>query len=255
MKLPTYSILFILILTLSGCNLGNQTNASKSTASPSHFENQHLSVTYAGHSSTLLNDENGFYLSFEIIPIGSYPIDESHFSFALQRVIEDDIGNEYESVKTEVISTNDDGEPLPENKVYFKQYFQPELDKDSKDLSVMFYAKPLYHRQSVLFENLNHDSDNKMLNDLNIAKVQTDGKKLTLYIEDVHQIQGLETTMIHSGEEVYPVFTSTEIGKFNYSLIANYEFAMEIPDPFTLNIKRHRLEDQLWDFPITITLK
>lgn len=255
MKLPIYSFLFIMILTLSGCNLGNQTNVSKSTASPSHFENQHLSVTYAGHSSTLLNDKNGFYLSFEIIPIGSYPIDESHFSFALQRVIEDDIGNEYESVKTEVISTNDDGEPLPENKVYFKQYFQPELAKDSKDLSVMFYAKPLYHRQSVLFENLSHDSDNKRLNDLNIAKVQTDGKKLTLYIEDVHQIQGLETTIIHSGEEIYPVFTSTEVGKFNYSLIANYEFAMEIPDPFTLKIKRHRLQDQLWDFPITISFK
>ncbi|MEB1806182.1 MAG: hypothetical protein LPK26_02565 [Bacillaceae bacterium] len=255
MKLWIYSCLFILILILSGCNLGNPTNASKTTASPSHFENQHLSVTYAGHSSTLLNDENGFYLSFEITPIGSYPIDESHFSFALQRVIEDDLGNQYESIKTEVISTNDAGEPHPENKVYFKQYFQPELNQDSNELAVIFYAKPLYYRQSVLFENLNHNSEQYMLNDLNIAKIQTEGKKLTLYIEDVHQIQGLETTMIHSGEEVYPVFTSTEVGKFNHSLIANYEFAMEIPDPFTLKIKRHRLQDQLWDFPITISFK
>ncbi|WP_216828360.1 hypothetical protein [Alkalihalobacterium elongatum] len=255
MKLTILSYILAITLIISGCSLGNQSKVAKSISSPPYFENQHLSVAYTGHSTSIVNDENAFYLSFEIEQIGPYPIDEKHFSFSLQRVIEDDLGNEYASVKTEVIRTTDDGEALPENKVYFRQYFQPELNSNSAELAVLFYAKPMYYRQSVLFENLKHDVENKVENDLNIARIQTDRNRLMLYIEDVHNVQGIETTILYSGEEIYPVSTSTELGKFNYSVIANYEFAIDIPNPLTLKIKRHRLQDQLWDFPLTITLK
>ncbi len=252
MKLSIRFFMLIVIFILSGCNLGSET---KSTASPSQFENQHLSVAYDGLANTNKDAENGFYMTFQIDQIGPYPLDDKHFSFALQRVIEDDVGNQYESVKTEIITEKENGETLPEGTVYFRQYFKPELNIESSKLSVLFYAKPLYYQQTVLFEELDHDSENVVVNDLNIARVKTDKNKLTLYIEDVHNIQGLETTMVHGGEEIYPVFSSTEIGKFNHSIIANHEFAINIPDPFTLKVKRHRLQDMLWDYPITITLK
>ncbi|WP_209121872.1 hypothetical protein [Alkalihalobacillus sp. BA299] len=256
MKLRGQSIIVMIILSLvlSGCNQGNVSKASKSTATPSQFENQHLSVTYEGHSNAVVDNENGFYLSFQIDQLGPYPIDDKHFSFALQKTIEDNLGNEYESIKTEVLTTKDNGEPLPEKTIYFRQYFKPELKEDSRYLPVMFFAKPLYYKKTLLFENLEHNTENDIVNDLNIARVEADKKKLTLYIEDVHNIQGLEATLIHSEEEIYPIFASTETSQFNHSVVAHYEFAVDIPDPFTLKIKRHRLQDQLWEFPLTITL-
>lgn len=245
-------LLFVLILLLTGCSQIDANNKKQTAVTKQ--ETEQLAVSFIEAESATIDNQDGFYLRFAVKQLSGEPLQAEDYSFSLQDVLKDKDGYEYQALLNERLLTDQAGDPLPSDTVHFRQFFTPRLSNNLSTLPVSFFINPTYYKRDVIFENISAKSENVHNNDLILERVNIDGKKLSLFLTDVHQVKGLEIALLQDGEVIYPVFSKTEYGKLSNSLTVDFEFAKTLPELFSLKVTRHRLQDIVVELPFNIPI-
>ncbi|WP_142302818.1 hypothetical protein [Bacillus sp. FJAT-45350] len=240
------------MMTLAGCY---NTNTNELPSVITENNNQRLHVSYQGTEHTVINDSEGFYLLFEISHLDGPKLTKDNFDFSLLNILKDNNGTEYTSLSKEIVTNDENGEPLPEGTLAFKQFFTPKLDSNEEKINLSFFIKPLYYSRDIIFENISEDINLLTKNDMTIGELKTEENKLSVKIGDVHDIRGLEVSMIYDGEEIFPAFSSTDVNQEVNQMQATYTFTNNIPPTFSLKFTRHRLQDIVWEFPLMLPVE
>ncbi len=212
--------------------------------------NSHIHVSFTGMEKGEWNGEEGFFVYIEAKSLLDYKTDD--FSYTLQRTLYDEQSRSYETKHSEILSTDINNQPLEDRTVLIKQFFSPSPPKDIDTLDIHVFVRPDYYTRSILFSNLKDGDTNIMNNDFYINDVKINKKTLAFRAHDVHEIKGLDVSLIQDKEQIYPFFRSTDYNEETNELYATYEFAQALPEAITLQITRLRLQENIWEFPLTI---
>lgn len=234
--------LFIIILNLLVACSSNQANDKKQKAITEQ-ETEQLAVSFVEVKKGKINDIDGFFIRFAIKQLSGEPFETERYSFTLQDILIDKNERRYKAITSELLTTDQAGDPLPEDTVHFQQFFGPLLSNDLTTLPVTFYIKPTYYEREIIFEDVSPQSTPLQKNDLTIERIAVNDKKLSLFITDVHDTKGIEVTLLIDGETIFPVFSNTEYGKLSNSVAIDFEFALPLPESFSLKVTRYRLND------------
>ncbi|UOE93235.1 hypothetical protein [Alkalihalobacillus sp. LMS39] len=243
----------IILFLLVGCSTVSQEAEDTDILM---MENEDIRVSYLQMLPEEQDGEAGFSVYFSIEQLGSTPITEDNYSFTLQRTITDYEGNAYETLTNERLTVDMEGDPLPEGTVFFKQFFTPEIIEETSILPVSFFTKPIYQRD-IIFETISFEQAHEPIhnNGLTIHKFEVEKDKLSIVVEDVHPVNGLKMTLIKDGEELYPLSSLTHVSDDSNHMSVQFQFAQPIPDPFTIKLSRHRIEEIIWEFPFEIEVE
>lgn len=210
-------------------------------------QNSHLHVEFETIETGEWDGQQGFFITIAATStMDQYQAEQ--FSFALDSVLTDENGATYEALHSETLP------PLESNEdqIRMRQFYTPELPNNLSRLDITVFAKPLYYKREIVIPEMTDGTTNRFINDLVINRAETDGGRLTIEISDIQPISGLSLSLIQDDEEIYPVFSTTRYREDTNQLMASYDFATPLPDSFTLKLTRLRLQEQIWQLPLTI---
>ncbi len=235
--------LLALLLFLSGCQDHSPSNDLVMAA-----ENNRIQVSFDRLEEAEWEGNKGFYIYVTASSLLDTYKAEDDFLFALNSTITDDNSEVYQALFSETIAND-------ENSVTIKQFYSPFPGHSLDSLDITVYAKPTYYKRKVIFQDLEKEMSNQIMNDLFLETVSVQGNEIQLQIFDIHDLHGLTVSLLQDNEEIYPAFSRTSYDPNQNFLTASYEFTNKVPDRFTLVFKRLKLQEQIWEFPLTIPIK
>lgn len=246
--MKAFFLLILLSFLLSACK------STEPSQSELHLEseNSHLRIQFENIEIGEWENQPGFFLSVSATSLLSEYDASDDYRYTMDSILIDENGQTYEATYKETAPADNDS--AEEEQVIIRQFFTPPISTEIEQLNVKVYTKPLYYQREVVFSNVQDGMINLINNDLILEKVIIDDRKLEIQVADIHEIKGLELSLIEKNEEIYPVFTTTDYNDETHRLLATYEFAKPLSDSLTLKLTRLRLQEQIWEYPLTIPI-
>jgi hypothetical protein len=232
-------LFFIFLLT--GCqNSSISTNELVLTA-----DNNRIKVQFDKIEEAEWEGKTGFFIHILATSLVEEYSAKDDFLYTLDSTIMDQNNQIHQALFSETLE-------LDSNSVLIKQFYTSVLNDSIESMHINVYVKPNYYERKVVFQNLENQMNNLLMNDLFIEAIQVEDKVINLSIFDVHDLTGLSVSLHQENEDIYPAFTRTNYDEKINHLTASYEFTKALPDTFTLTFNRLKLQDKIWEFPLTI---
>ncbi|WP_158736072.1 hypothetical protein [Alteribacillus sp. YIM 98480] len=239
-------ILFLFIA--AGCSSSSSEERLKEELNTS-FSNSLYEIEFEKLEESRYEGKDGFFLHYSITsPDESRELSPSDIDMTFSKVIEDEFGNEH-SIYQETEMKTDQEE---NNVLRIKQFFTTSLHHDSEQL-ISTAQLVLHPNKTVRFDQVKKDKIPISRDELTIQDMEWNDNKLTLTATDVLDIQNVEWSILSEGEQIYPVFTNSITEEEHY-FKGEFEFAVELEEPFTIIAERSDSSELIWELPFVIPI-
>ncbi|ERN52737.1 hypothetical protein M3689_01820 [Alkalihalophilus marmarensis] len=237
----------MLLIVIAGC----ESNKEEDLSFEATVENSHLKVELVDIEPAVQDNQTGFFVDVLVTSLHpSYDV-RTDFNYAMDKVIATSLDKKHEAAAIYTYDSTASATSLEPDQILIRQFYTPGLEETAHVLHVPFYAKPLYHKRNITFKELSHQSNHIEHNDFKIISLDVEQHTLSLIASDVHEMKGLEVTLLIDDETIYPAFQTTNVEETTNLLHGTYEFTQPISEPFTLKLQRPRLDDLIWTFDLS----
>ncbi|WP_018921547.1 hypothetical protein [Salsuginibacillus kocurii] len=239
------------LLLLHGCanstdeEVKNEEEGEQEQQSETFYENPFYQIVFEGWEEKSIEGTNGFSAHFTVFTQDERrELRPEDVRLAPQEDAADDQGHSYPSSVDD--ASIEEGEQS--NELNITLFYESFINREAEliKLPISFQPRPETTNHQVTFEDITDEELPITHDDVMISDFEQTGSSFSLEAFDLHSLQDAGLWISFGEEVIYPSHSTTEFDNDGQVLNGEYEFAVDLPESFTLHLERRQTREINW---------